>query len=1750
MNLWEGEKGLCPQPYPDFKRVCNHIIRFYSTGCPREAIGVPFGTKEFNFTSYLNYARDNFIGRQWLFQLMENSLYHSRQGVSGVFITGDPGTGKSALTAQLICSRKSSPTFYDHVLGYHLCRRSDRNTQNGGKFVRNLADMIARRLPEYGYMVADNSRVQRSLNNDCVTIQDCVRCFQEAILTPLGLLKNKPQENQYVVIDSLEDCQSETAPSFVNLLDKKLRFPSWLKLVMTSGNETSFSINSNHFIKLKINPEDIRNKQDIRTFLAAKLSQDGPLIRPIKFGFGDNSTRNTARLTSALLSKSQGNFLLAKEMLHFWEISKAEKIDPYSLPETLGELYKRQFERLYSPAENFEPLRRVLELLVASFQPVSFKQIFDILRRKENLKEASRLKYRMSELGHFLRYEENDRVTIYHPSLTEWLTSGSNTNGPFYVRKKKGHEMFCDYYFSLITEGHNSSLPEHFLNFAQNIAHGSWKKDFVRKFLTVPSKVFDSSDPTINRTLLHLAATINSTDALDLLLRHVTYDDYIDNRGITPAFLAAEHGLVRNLALMVKKGANIHHETKSLSSTYKLQGEESVESDSMSIRCNPLFQSKSKLFSSTMLHAAAHGGHLEVVNLLIDNGANISTVNGVHLTALQIAAEKGHAEVVKTLYEAGAVPDQTALHHAAANNKLEVVKYLLQIGVTDKCMRCDGSFYWLNGKYRLQRDNFSIPSFARLYKDCIHSNSKIKRFEIDLEHGSTKDKEGELYDDKHLIFCETALHAAVSAGHEAVVRELTSHPATALTCRDYSGRTPLHEAVRKGNSRIVDLLLWKDPKLVYETCNHLQSFHENIIPLAWTFHDGTTCNMTIKSQQLSFEEVTEYDKDVCHCRYTPLHLAARYGLTHIGRHLISSGAKVDAPDCLGATPLHVAACHNHIVFVHVIAHANFGVNVNSKSSNGSTPLHSAAACGAVEVIDHLIYHGANVTAVDEGNLSPLHYSILHVRPLNREKQLIRTNSCGVKLLLTTVDRRGRVHFRMAGNLIYIEKKYRWLVAFLHLIERGSKINSVDSYGRTPLHLASANGLADAVVFLLRKGAKIEIRDTFGKTPLDVAVENCTVESTSPSFVIGRRFLDLPKHLRDNEMVVYLLLSNGASFKKCERNSTSLLHHALAKNQPYIAQILLFKGASVHCKDSFGRTPALALIANGGSWTDILLKHLHYSTAIKCGEPFISSVFHLFCFFPPKRQDNNFFQQIRCKKQICLSRKSFLKRALRRHRLKNKIIDSCLDAEGFRPIHRAAQGANLIGVRSLLKLGANTSLLSPQGHDAITLAILHSGGSIWHFHDKKELIARNDNASLVALELLHHATKTRSFQIVCDSSKSEMTLYHLAASRGLVKFIQEILKEKERHQLDVNCPNKDGVTPLYLAEVFSFETNESSYNPWREVATIIKEHGGKMVFPEKDAEYTIIYERLYGWIPNRLELSLRPDVLGFVLALWSKFQDRQKSQRQYNCNWDWTLENNNSVLSSSHGAVFNEITRQWGLMRRKCTIIKPFQPEVGAYLSFNGDIKKCLVQHKRLIYSTIIYSNNIIKTAYAIDKAIGTGAKVKVRYKKVLRISQTALFYLMRWWHLRMFQDFGCFKSVLDKYRPFLLDERKMTQVIATFTRSHLDWSLEVTCSFIKIVFHAYLSSDLCSDGIIDINSVLRNQYPDFTRNRMGWTVDQTESWPLEFLFKFSLGLYHQYEYLKILSVGLEQGTRLALHSEKFEREWRREWETHLGRLCS
>ena len=56
----------------------------------------------------------------------------------------------------------------------------------------------------------------------------------------------------------------------------------------------------------------------------------------------------------------------------------------------------------------------------------------------------------------------------------------------------------------------------------------------------------------------------------------------------------------------------------------------------------------------TPLYSAANKGYLEIVKLLIENGADINKSNNDGWTPLYSAADKGHLEVVKLLIENGA----------------------------------------------------------------------------------------------------------------------------------------------------------------------------------------------------------------------------------------------------------------------------------------------------------------------------------------------------------------------------------------------------------------------------------------------------------------------------------------------------------------------------------------------------------------------------------------------------------------------------------------------------------------------------------------------------------------------------------------------------------------------------------------------------------------------------------------------------------------------------------------------------------------------------------------------------------------------------------------------------------------------------------------------------------------------------------------------------------------------------------------
>ncbi len=99
---------------------------------------------------------------------------------------------------------------------------------------------------------------------------------------------------------------------------------------------------------------------------------------------------------------------------------------------------------------------------------------------------------------------------------------------------------------------------------------------------------------------------------------------------------------------------------------------------------------KDFFFGWTALHIAAEKGHVKLVELLVDRGADMNWRHEIsRLTAFHLAALGGHTEVVKLLAAKGAdvnikmKADVSILRPLRDEGKTEMIKLLMDLGVKD-----------------------------------------------------------------------------------------------------------------------------------------------------------------------------------------------------------------------------------------------------------------------------------------------------------------------------------------------------------------------------------------------------------------------------------------------------------------------------------------------------------------------------------------------------------------------------------------------------------------------------------------------------------------------------------------------------------------------------------------------------------------------------------------------------------------------------------------------------------------------------------------------------------------------------------------------------------------------------------------------------------------------------------------------------------------------------------------------------------
>ena len=249
---------------------------------------------------------------------------------------------------------------------------------------------------------------------------------------------------------------------------------------------------------------------------------------------------------------------------------------------------------------------------------------------------------------------------------------------------------------------------------------------------------------------------------------------------------------------------------------------------------------------------------------------------------------------------------------------------------------------------------------------------------------------------------------------------------------------------------------------------------------------------------------------------TPLHVAAAANPdSRVAGLLVGRGASLEARDAHGATPLHYAAggvgkgnaylimnliekyLRKHglrrvweekqkveqrlkvtgnvpsvVEFLLVI-----GADVTARDKMEQTPLHHAAFnTRHLRVIELLLQYGAEVDATDRLGYSPLHHAVVGN---NNSKVVELLLNSGANLELRSRNGTGTPLHSAAVGIIPDSLKL--------LLEWGGDIEARDEKGRTPLHMAAMNMTPEMAEVLIDYGADLESRDGQGRTPLQSAL---------------------------------------------------------------------------------------------------------------------------------------------------------------------------------------------------------------------------------------------------------------------------------------------------------------------------------------------------------------------------------------------------------------------------------------------------------------------------------------------------------------------------------------------------------------------------------------------------------------------------------------------------------------------------------------
>ncbi|KAG5868555.1 hypothetical protein JTB14_019499 [Gonioctena quinquepunctata] len=602
----------------------------------------------------------------------------------------------------------------------------------------------------------------------------------------------------------------------------------------------------------------------------------------------------------------------------------------------------------------------------------------------------------------------------------------------------------------------------------------------------------------LKETALHIAARVKDGEKCALmLLKSGAGPNLATHDGQTPVHVAARYGNLPTLLLLLEDGGDPQYKNKKGETPLHLASRD-CRPDVVQHLIQYVKDQKGEAKAAAYVNevndsdeSALH--YVDVVRLLLENGADVKLQTRQHESAFHYVALAGNNDVLMEMISHMSTTDAqkglnrqnvngwTPLLIASRKGHIDLVNNLLANHARVDVFDLEG-----RSALHLAAEQGYLPVCDSLltHKAFINSKSRNGRTALHLAamNGYVHLVQFLIKDHNAVIDIltlkkQTPLHLAAAAGQIEVCKLLLELGAD-IDATDEHGQKPIHDACQNNHSEVAKLFLQEHPSLVMATTK-----------------DGNTCAhiAAAKGSVTVIEELMKFDRQgVISARNkmtdaTPLQMAAEGGHADVVKALVRAGANITDENKGGFTAVHLAAQYGHLQVLEVLRSSNT-LRIISKKL-GVTPLHVAAYFGQADTVRELLTHVPGTVKSDPPNGASLVPTLgnesgmtpLHLASFSGNENVVRLllNSAGVQVDAATHENGyNSMHLACYGG--------HSTVVGLLLSRSAELLESHDKHGKTGLHIAAQHGHYQMVEVLLGQGAEINAQDKNGWTPLHCA----------------------------------------------------------------------------------------------------------------------------------------------------------------------------------------------------------------------------------------------------------------------------------------------------------------------------------------------------------------------------------------------------------------------------------------------------------------------------------------------------------------------------------------------------------------------------------------------------------------------------------------------------------------------------------------